>query len=83
MALKFNFSSKTHSTLKGWFNQTLIKTQKLDVEFGKFYSRAFEKRQKADYDDYVVFNLEEVQLDLENAKKFVDRVKTFIANESQ
>jgi len=47
------------------------------------YTRAFEKRQKADYDDYVVFNLEEVKLDLENAKKFIDRVKTFITNELQ
>jgi uncharacterized protein (UPF0332 family) len=67
----------------GWFNQALVKTEKIDVSFGKTYSRAFEKRRKADYDDYVTFNPEEVNLDLENAKKFVKRIKKYIAEEQE
>lgn len=78
LALKYDFSTKKHSTLKGWFNQAMVKTKKIDVSFGKTYARAFEKRQKADYDDYAAFDLEEVKLDLENAKKFVNRIKRFI-----
>ncbi|MGD2087125.1 MAG: HEPN domain-containing protein [Candidatus Aminicenantes bacterium] len=83
LALKYDFSTSKHSTLMGWFNQALVKTEKIDVSFGKTYSRAFEKRRKADYDDYVTFNPEEVNLDLENAKKFVKRIKKYIAEEQE
>ena len=78
LALRNDFSTSKHSTLKGWFNQAMVKTNKIDVSFGKSYARAFEKRQKADYDDYVVFSLEEVKLDLDKAKKFVERIRKLI-----
>jgi len=83
LALRYDFSTSKHKTLKGWFNQAMVKTEKIDVSFGKTYAKAFEKRQKADYDDYVTFNLEEVKLDLEKAKKFVIRIKKFISEEQQ
>lgn len=79
LALRYNFETSKHSTLKGWFNQSLIKTKEIDVTFGKTYARAYEKRQKADYDDYAAFKMKEVLLDLENGKKFVNRIKTFMA----
>jgi len=78
LALKFDFSTSRHSTLRGWFNQMFLKTKTLDLNFGKTYSTAFEKRQKADYDDFVVFTLEEVSIDLDNAKQFVEQVKKMI-----
>ena len=78
LALKYEFSTSKHSTLRGWFNQMFLKTQTIELEFGKTYSTAFEKRQKADYDDFVTFTLEEVSSDLENAKKFVEQVKKMI-----
>ncbi|MCP5109005.1 MAG: HEPN domain-containing protein [bacterium] len=78
LALKFDFSTSKHSTLRGWFNQMFLKTQAIELEFGKTYSTAFEKRQKADYDDFVTFTPAEVSNDLENAKKFVEQVKTMI-----
>ena len=81
LALKYDFSTSKHSTLMGWFNQVLVKTKKIDVLFGKTYSRAFEKRQKADYDDYVTFDTEEAKLDLENAEKFVKRIKKYITED--
>lgn len=81
LALKYNFSTSKHSTLKGWFNQAMVKTKKIDVSFGKAYARAFEKRQKADYDDYVTFSLEEVKPDLDKARRFVERIKTLIMEE--
>jgi len=81
LALKYDFSTSKHSTLMGWFNQGMVKTEKIDISFGKTYARAFEKRKKADYDDYITFSSEEVKLDLENAKKFVNRIKSFIIEE--
>jgi uncharacterized protein (UPF0332 family) len=83
LALRHDFSTSKHKTLKSWFNQALVKTKKIDVSFGKTYARAFEKRQKADYDDYVTFTPDEVKLDLENVKKFVERLKKYITEESE
>jgi uncharacterized protein (UPF0332 family) len=83
LALKYDFSTSKHSTLKGWFNQAMVKTKKIDVSFGKAYARAFEKRQKADYDDYVTFSLEEVKPDLDKAKRFVERITKFIMEEQE
>lgn len=34
-------------------------------------------------EDYVTFNPEEVKLDLENAKKFVKRIKKYITEEQE
>lgn len=78
LALKFDFSTSKHSTLRGWFNQMFLKTSAIELDFGKTYSTAFEKRQKADYDDFVTFTPDEVSNDLENAKKFVEQVKKLI-----
>lgn len=82
LSLKHNFSTSKHSPLKGWFNQTFVKTKKIEVKFGKTYAKAYEKRQKADYDDFVIFHREEVKLDIENAAKFVLEVKQFILSDS-
>ena len=78
LALRYGFSTSKHRGLKAWFNQTQVKTKNIDVTFGKMYARAFEKRQKADYDDYVEFDKEEVEADLENAKKFVAEIKSLV-----
>jgi uncharacterized protein (UPF0332 family) len=83
LALKFNFSTSKHSTLRGWFNQMFLKKKAVALEFGKTYSTAFEKRQKADYDDFVNFTLEEVLSDFENAKKFVEQIKKMILEKSE
>ncbi len=78
LALKADFSTSKHSTLRGWFNQMFLKTKTIDIEFGKTYSIAFEKRQKADYDDFITFSIDEVSSDLENAKRFVNHLKKII-----
>jgi len=55
-----------------------LKTKTVNIEFGQTYSVAFEKRQKADYDDYVNFTHEEVSNDFANAVKFIEQVKKMI-----
>ena len=78
LALKYEFSTSKHSTLRWWFNQLFLKTKKIDIEFGKTYTIAFEKRQKADYDDFIVFSLQEVLSDLGNAELFVEKIKKIL-----
>ncbi len=79
LSLKYDFSTSKHSTLRGWFNQMFLKTGQIDLRFGKTYATAFEKRQKADYDDFVSFTAEEAAVDLENAEKFIEQIKKIIA----
>jgi len=31
LALKYDFSTSKHSTLMGWFNQGMVKTEKIDI----------------------------------------------------
>ena len=41
LALKFEFSSSKHAQLIGWFNQSFIKTQKIEVQYGKILRNAY------------------------------------------
>jgi len=51
---------KSHDGLKTKFLQHYIKTNKIDVEFGKLYSRLIDWRQESDYSVYVDFSEEDV-----------------------
>jgi uncharacterized protein (UPF0332 family) len=74
-----NFSTSKHVTLKGWFNKEFVFTGKIDARFYKIYNRAFDKRQEGDYDDFVVFEKEEVIEDLKDMKEFLNEIESFIA----
>jgi len=54
------FTPKSHDGLKTKFLQHYIKTNKIDVEFGKLYSRLIDWRQESDYSVYVDFCEEDV-----------------------
>jgi uncharacterized protein (UPF0332 family) len=51
---------KSHDGLKTKFLQHYIKTGKIDVDFGKLYSRLIDWRQESDYSAYVDFSEEDV-----------------------
>lgn len=73
-----NFSTAKHVTLKGWFNKEFVFTGKIDSKFYKIYNRAFDKRQEGDYDDFAVFEKEEVIEDLKDMKEFLIELESFI-----
>ncbi|MBN1185512.1 MAG: HEPN domain-containing protein [Bacteroidales bacterium] len=51
---------KSHDGLKTKFLQYYIKTGKIDIEYGKLYSRLIDWRQESDYAVYVDFTEEDV-----------------------
>jgi uncharacterized protein (UPF0332 family) len=53
LLLKKGISSPKHSGTIALFNANFIKTGIIPKEYGKFYSRLFEFRQKGDYIDFV------------------------------
>ncbi len=60
------------------FNREFINKGLLNKELGKFYTKMFEFRQKADYKDMVKFKKEDVGDWLESAGRFISEVEKAI-----
>lgn len=73
------FDSQKHSGIISYFNQNYIKTGKIETEFSKILTAAFKIRSDSDYKDFYVVTQEDAELQLENAKKFLKRIKEYLA----
>ena len=80
LALKHGFRTSKHAQQVGWFNKEFVRTGKVDVRIGRTMQTAFDKRQEGDYDDFIVFEKEEVQTDLENMKAFLDAIGALLVS---
>lgn len=83
LLLKNNMSSAKHSGIRALFNEKFVKTGKVNVETGRFYSRMFEFRQKSDYADFVQFEEGKVKEWLEKAKQFIAEIEGIIESETE
>lgn len=64
--------TKSHEGVKQMFSFHFVKTGKVSEEYGKFYSRLFEKRTKGDYEDLF-------DQDLSSCEELFPQAKEFIA----
>lgn len=78
LLLTKDLSSTKHSGVRALFNEHFVKTEKVDTELGRFYSRMFDFRQKSDYGDFVVFEEEKVKEWLSKAEQFIERLERII-----
>lgn len=78
LAIKNNFQSSKHSQLIGWFNKTFLSTELINKDIGKTAQKMFEKRTKADYDIYIVFIKEEVEILFKDTKKLINELKKIL-----
>jgi uncharacterized protein (UPF0332 family) len=62
--------AKSHDGLKTKFFQHYIKTNRIDVEYGKLYSQLIDWRQESDYAEFVDFNEEDVTPLMVKVKEF-------------
>jgi uncharacterized protein (UPF0332 family) len=83
LLLKNSMSSAKHSGIRALFNENFVKTGKVNVETGRFYSRMFEFRQKSDYADFVQFEDEKVKEWLAKAKQFIEEIEGVIESETE
>lgn len=74
-------SSAKHSGTRSLFHQMFVKTGAIDIEKGQLYDRLFDNRQKADYSDFIKFNLDDVRGWLDEAEQFVSLIKAFVDKE--
>jgi len=61
------------------FNREFVKTGVVGEEFGDFFNRMFEFRQRGDYEDLVEFNKEDVKIWLEKAEEFIEATDKIVA----
>ncbi|MEA3448662.1 MAG: HEPN domain-containing protein [Bacteroidota bacterium] len=79
LALKFEFSSSKHSQLIGWFNQTFIKTQQIEVKYGKIIRDAYKNRSDGDYAPFISFSKKDVQDMQEDMIDFIERINSYLS----
>jgi len=83
LLLTKDLSSTKHSGILALFNEHFVKTKKVDIESGRFFSRMFEFRQKSDYADFVHFEADKVREWLEKSGQFIEDLEKVIEKESQ
>ena len=79
LALKNSFETSKHGQLIGWFNKEFIASGKVDPKFGKILHNAFLNRTKGDYDAFISFNQQEVDIMLFEMVEFIDEIKRCLA----
>lgn len=75
LLLTKELSSPKHSGVKSLFNKEFVKIGKVSIESGKLFTRMFDFRQKGDYEDFVIFEKDEVGEWLEAARLFVKELE--------
>jgi len=73
-----DLSSGKHTGVRSLFNEHFVKTGRVPIELGRFYSRMYDFRQKADYGDFVEFEKEKVKEWLDQASAFIDKMDAII-----
>jgi uncharacterized protein len=64
-------SSSKHSGIRALFNKEWVKTGRIPSEYGRFYRRLYDSRQKGDYGDFVQFEDADVAPWFQEAREFV------------
>lgn len=78
LGLKYEFETSKHFQLLGWFNNTFIRTGKIDIEFGKMINKAYSIRQESDYEPFVNYEEQEVTELFRKMKVFIDAIETVV-----
>ena len=75
LLLKHNIETQSHDGARTQFGLNFIKTGKIDVEFGKLFSKLFDYRQKGDYGDLFDFDEELTKPLLEKVRLFIETIE--------
>jgi len=81
LLLTKDLSSARHTGIRALFNEHFIRTGKVSVESGRFFSRIYDFRQKGDYADFVQFEEPKIKEWLVLAESFINEVDQVIGKE--
>lgn len=74
------YDSSKHSGVIAFFNKTFLKENRMDRSLSQIIKDTSYLREKSDYDDFFIASREEAEIQLENAKKFVEAVSDYMNN---
>ena len=72
------FDSKKHAGIIAYFNKNYIKTGEIEKEYSRIISKALKIRTDSDYKDFYLVTRDETKEQVENAEKFLNRIKAYI-----
>lgn len=78
LLLTKNLDPKRHSGVISFFSQYFVKTGELEKELANILKFAQKERISADYDEFYSASVEEAKIQLENAERFLQRVKEIL-----
>lgn len=70
--------AKAHSGAKAMLELHFVKTGRLSYDWGKFYTQLFNERNDSDYEDFAVFNEEDILPLVPQTEEFIDVIKRLI-----
>lgn len=76
------FDSQKHSGIISYFNFHFVKTGKIEIEYSKMLTSAFKIRTESDYKDFYLITREDADLQLKNAKRFIERITVILKEEN-
>ena len=74
LLLKDQLSSPKHTGIRSLFNINYVKTGIISKDFARLYNDLFERRQEADYADFVYFEQDQTEPFLEQTRYFLDKI---------
>lgn len=78
LALKHKFETSKHAQLIGWFNKKFVAKGLVDKKYGGILRNAFQNRTKGDYDAFVEFPQQEVDVMLKEMKQFIIEIESIL-----
>lgn len=76
-------TAKTHAGIIMLFSLHFVKNRKIPVKFIRFFKKAQESREEADYHFLREFTREEAQTTIDTAKQFIKTVRETVAPASE
>jgi uncharacterized protein (UPF0332 family) len=76
-----SYSSSKHSGVLSFFNKRFIKGNVIPQDVGRAINRAFDLRQRGDYREYVTLSRKQAEPFLNEARRFIDTVQSYLKAE--
>lgn len=73
-----HITAKSHAGIIGQFSENIVRTGEISIEDFRVYSKLLNWRTKGDYSDLYDFTQEDVDMVMEPARQFIDKVKELI-----
>ena len=72
------FDSSKHSGVIGFFNREYLKENLMDRQLSVIIKKSSFLREKSDYDDFFIASKKDAEIQIENAKIFVNTVQAYL-----